>query len=46
MYDCTEDIIVIGSASPDMNGDALDPVKSLLFIIHENSPLLGVAQAK
>ena len=41
MYDYSEDII--GSAPPDMNRVVLDPAKSKLFVVHESSPLLGVA---
>ena len=43
MYDYIEDII--GSAPPDMNGTAPDLAKSKLSTVHNNSPLLGVAQA-
>ena len=41
MYNYIEDII--GSAPPDIYGMAPDPAKSKLFIVHDNSPLLGVA---
>ena len=43
MYNYIEDII--GSAPPDMNGNTPNPAKSKLFTVHDNSPLLGVAQA-
>ena len=43
MYNYIEDIIL--SAPPDMNGTASDPARSKLFTVHDNSPLLGVAQA-
>ena len=44
VYNYIEDII--GSAPPNMNRIAPDPAKSKLFTVHEDSPLLGVAQAE